>query len=133
MELLDKSMQGDFCFFDKKGNHYVVESFERIPDAGAFCEKALALAASKLGVTDTLKLHNPSKPKAEVPMVKVKLIPLLWGAFIVICALVLYIFLQQQEQQPKNYADCILKSIAGASSNAAAQVLSRACEEKFPN
>jgi hypothetical protein len=42
---------------------------------------------------------------------KVKLIPLPWDVFFVIGALVIYIYLQHQEQELMNYVVCILINI----------------------
>jgi hypothetical protein len=128
--MVDNAAPAYFCFFDQLGSHFIVEPFEQIPDADAFRIKALALAASKLGVIDAPVLLNSSSAKSEARMGKDKRHYLLFGGAITIVAgaVALYVFLQQ----PKNVDDCILKGMEGVVSDRAAIFIRNACQNKFP-
>ena len=51
-ELIANAPPAYFCFFDRSGGHHIIEPLKRIPDADTFRVKAIAFAASQLGIAD---------------------------------------------------------------------------------
>jgi hypothetical protein len=119
-----------FCFFDQSGGHHIIEPLKRIPDAVAFRVKALAFAASQLGVADAPVPIESFEAESGAWMSKNKKTLLLVGsttAIVVGAVAIISIFLQ-----PRNYDDCILENMKGVASDVAATRIRWACRNKFP-
>jgi len=101
----------------------------QIPNVENFIGKALALAGKQLGVSDDPVLLDIPPKTPQVTTIKHRKPFLLVGGAItiVIGTIVLYAL-----QQPKDVDDCILKNMAGVTSDIAARSIYRACKNKFP-
>lgn len=128
-ELLKNAPAAFLCIFDQKGTHRIVEQLGQILDEKNFLEKALALAGKQLDVSDDPVLLDIPPKTPQVTTTKHRKPSLLIGGAvtIVVGTAVLYAL-----QQPKNVDDCILKNMAGVTSNAAAISIRGACKNKFP-
>ncbi len=129
-EMVTNAPPAYFCLFDRSGDHRIIEPLKRIPDADAFRVKALAFAASQLGIADAPVPIESLEAESGTGMSKDKKQLLLVGGAtaIVVGAVAMFAFLQQ----PKTYDDCILENMKGASSNMVARSIQRACRNKFP-
>jgi len=101
----------------------------QIPNVENFIGKALALAGKQLGVSDDPVLLDIPPKTPQVTTTKHRKPSLLIGGTItiVVGAVMLYAL-----QQPKDVDDCILKNMAGVTSDIAARSVHVACKNKFP-
>lgn len=127
-ELIANAPPAYFCFFDRSGGHHIIEPLKRTPDADAFRAKALAFAASQLGIADSPVPIESLEAVSGTGMSKDKKQVLLVGGAAAIVVGVVAMF----SMQPGNYDDCILENMKGVSSDVAARNIRRACRKKFP-
>lgn len=127
-EMVANAPPAYFCFFDQSGGHHIIEPLKRIPDADAFRVKALAFAASQLGIEDApVPIESIEAESGREMSKEKKQLFLVGGAIAVGSAAAAFTF-----QQPRNYDDCILENMKGVSSDRAAMRIAGACRSKFP-